>query len=140
MSDRMSLSQKCLVEIRIGNNHEKVHSAWQDDTNEGYLIWYEINLVFDDNTIYSIRPCEVEIDGRYPGLGLTLEKIDEATLTGAFDISSLPMKVERIDQSDFLGEDTINQYVLVFTNDSKVIIRHVFPPMTMGIKTEAVNA
>lgn len=140
MIESMRLDRKCLVEIRVGKSHDKVHPAWQDDTNEGFLICYDVNLVFDDQSIFLVQPREVEITGRYPGLGLSLEEIEAVNLPSLFKISCLPMRVEEVLQTDCLGEDVINQYIIALENGSKIVIRHVFPPMTMGIRFEQGNA
>jgi hypothetical protein len=140
MNEVNSLADKRLVAVRTGKRHDKVHSAWRDDTNEGFLICYDLNLVFEDDVIYSVRPCEVEIDGRYPSLGLALEQKTDFTVSIPFDISSLPMNVCETIQSDYLGEDVVNQYVFVLESGNKIMVRHVYPPMTLGIKVEAKNA
>jgi hypothetical protein len=140
MFDCKSLIGKCLVAIKIGHNHEKVHPAWQDDTNKDFLICYDMNLVFNDEKIYSVKPCEVDIIDRYPGLGLALEDINKVELSIPFTISDLPMRVSRVIESDHLGEDVINQYILILESGIKIIIRHVYPPMSMGIKIVAINA
>jgi hypothetical protein len=122
--------------VQIGHNHEKVHHAWQDESNEDFLICYDINLEFEDNNIYSVKPCEVDIIDRYPALGLSLEEIEKVELLTPFNITDLPMRVSNIIQSDHLGEDVINQYTLVFESGCRVVIRHVYPPMSMGIRIE----
>lgn len=136
MSETIVFEQKNLVEIRIGESFERVHAAWRDDTNEDFLICHEINLIFDDQSIFAIKPCEVEVSGRYPSLGLSVNRIDSTNLQKHFEVHDLPMKVKEVVQTDYLGEDTSNQLEIVFENDSKVIIRQVFPPMTMGIRLE----
>ncbi len=140
MTESMSFDQKCLVEIRVGKSHDKVHPAWQDDTNEGFLICYDVNLIFDDQSIFLVRPCEVEAKDRYPALGLSLREIEAVNLPVLFKVPCLPMRVEEVVQTDCLGEDVINQYVIAMENGSKIVIRHVFPPMTMGIRFEQRNA
>ena len=140
MNEKISLDSKYIVEIRLGENHEKVHAAWQDDTNEGFLICYDINLVFDDKTIFQVKPCEVEITGRYPRMALSLEKIESVNCQSSFDALCLPMKVEEVIQNDYLGEGAVNEITLGLVNKSRIIIRHVFPPMTMGVKLEQKNA
>ena len=140
MFDLKSLIGKCLVAVRIGYNHEKVHHAWRDESNEGFLICYDINLDFEDNKTYSVKPCEVGIIDRYPSLGLSLEEIEKVELLIPFNITDLPMRVCDIIQSDHLGEDVINQYTLVLESGNDVVIRHVYPPMSMGIKIEPIHA
>jgi len=136
MVDLKSLIGKSLVAVTIGHNHEKVHSAWRDESNEGFLICYDINLEFGDNIIYSVKPSERDIIDRYPGLGLNLEAIDKIEQSIPFNIAELPIRVCNIVQSDHLGEDVINQYALVLENGKNVVIRHVYPPMSMGIRIE----
>ncbi len=140
MNEKISLDSKYLVEIRLGENHEKVHAAWQDDTNEGFLICYDINLLFDDQTIFLVKPCEIGIAGRYPGMALSLEKIESVNCQSPFNASCLPMKVDEVIQTDYLGEGAVNEIILVLVNKCRIIIRHVFPPMTMGVKLEQKNA
>lgn len=140
MSDEISLDRKYLVGIRVGTCYEKVHAAWQDDTNEGFLICYEINLVFDDQSIFSIQPCEMDISDRYSELGLSLKKIETVNCQSLFNISYLPMQVGKVVRTDYLGEGSVNEIILILANKNRIIIRHVFPPMTIGIKLEQVNA
>ena len=134
------LKQKKLVALLIGDNHETVHKDWQDDTNEGFLLCYKIKLIFDDQTNYVIKPCEVNIEGSYPSLGLNLESEVTEGLMSTINIKNLPQRIKHTIQDDYLGEDVINQYILVLDSGNKIIIRHVFPPMTMGIRVEEVNA
>jgi hypothetical protein len=140
MIDLRSLIGKCLVAVQIGHNHDKVHPAWRDETNKGFLICYDINLVFQGQESYSIKPCEVDITDRFPGLGLLLEKVDTLESSIPFNITDLPLRISEIAQSDHLSEDVINQYVFVLENGSSLVIRHVFPPMTLGINVVSVNA
>jgi len=139
MIDLKRLSGKLLVAVKIGHNHEKVYPAWQDEINEGFLICYDINLLFQGQESYSVKPCEVDIIDRYPGLGLMLEDVDKLESSIPFNITGLPLRVSEIVQSDHLGEDVINQYVFVLENGANLVIRHVFPPMTLGINVELVN-
>jgi len=136
MFDLKSLIGKCLVAVQIGHNHEKVHHAWRDESNEGFLICYDINLEFEDNNNYSIKPCDVNVIGRYPALSLCLEETQNVEVLMVFDIKELPMCIRYITQSVHLGEEVVNQYTLVLDNGERIVIRHVYPPMSMGIKVE----
>ena len=140
MHNLTELSKKNLVAIQLGRNHETVHKAWQDDTNQGFLICYEIGLVFDDQTSYVIEPDEVNVKGQYPALGLSLCQKNLQSLTSSFKVPNLPQRVGSVVQDDYLGENAINQYILKLTSGEHIIIRHVFPPMSMGIKLEPKNA
>jgi hypothetical protein len=140
MIDLRSLIGKCLVAVQVGHNHDKVHPAWRDETNKGFLICYDINLVFQGQESYSIKPCEVDVADHFSGLGLMVEKVDTLESSIPFNITNLPLRINEIVQSDHLGEDVINQYVFLLENGSSLEIRHVFPPMTLGINVVSVNA
>ena len=93
-------------------------------------------MEFEGNISYSVKPCDVDIIGRYPGLGLSFESIDKIEQTIPFNVAELPIRVCIIIQSDHLGGDVINQYTLVLANVTNVVIRHVYPPMSIGIRIE----
>ena len=131
------LSNKTLVDIKIGPNHDQVDPAWQDETNEGFLICYEIELVFSNEQTYLVEPCEVSLPERYPSLGLSLKEINKTHLSESIIIDGLPMVVSKIKQNDYMLEDVINEYILILSDKTKMTIRHVYPPMTMGIKLES---
>lgn len=99
-----------LVGLQIGHNHEKVHHAWQDETNKGFLICYDINLEFEDGHNYSIKPCDVNVIDSYPALSLCFEEKHNVEVLMPFNINGLPMRVCNITQIDQLGEEVINQY------------------------------
>jgi len=135
-----SLKSKHLKTVLTGNNHAKVHPAWVDETNDGFLICYEIQLVFDDGTIYFVQPSEQNIEGRYPALGLKLSLVDSITLENVFPIATTPAIVTSVTSTDNLGEDVVNQWVFNFGNSMHLMIRHVYPPMSLGIKVAVSNA
>ena len=134
MTDVTHLRGKYLTALRLAESHEKIHPAWQDDTNKGFLICYELQLAFADNTTLSITPTEVELPRRYPALGLMLSETTATTLSEMFEIPELPARIEQVTHIDYLLEGTTNQIELVLLNGRKLIIRHVFPPMTLGVK------
>jgi hypothetical protein len=140
MSENIILESKTLIEVRTGKNHDEVHQAWKDDTNDGFLICYEIELVFDDESTYSLCPSEIELEGRYPALGLELKEGKVQVASFQLKTVALPSKLTKIENADHLGEGVTNQIVFTLDNGKKVIVRHVFPPMTLGIKVEASNA
>lgn len=136
MDKLIDFTGKVLESVEIGRTHDEVHPAWKDDTNVGFLICYELLLTFHDNTFFTIKPCEVDMPGRYPSLGLSIAESKSINMVSVLDELNLPSKVIHIEQADFLGEDVINQYQLTLQNNQSIIIRHVFPPMSMGIKIE----
>jgi len=140
MERLIDLSGKYLKVISLGHSHSKVHPAWKDDTNDGFLICYELMLSFEDGSHYLVKPCEVDLPDRFPSLGLSIEQVNSSEPKSVFTDFEQPNRVVAIEQSDFLGEDTINQYSLALDNHQKVIIRHVLPPMSMGIRIDDRNA
>ncbi|PKG62734.1 MULTISPECIES: hypothetical protein [Pseudoalteromonas] len=134
MFDLNSLKGKVLIAVSLSHIHEKVHLAWQDKSNEGFLICYEITLEFEDGKTYLIKPCEVDAIGYYPSLGLSIEPLERIELFYPFNISKLPSRICDIVESDHLGEGVVNQFTLTFDNEKNFVIRHVYPPMTMGIR------
>lgn len=140
MSKNEVFDNKILIEIRTGRSHDEVHPAWKDDTNTGFLICYSIELVFDDESTFTIQPCEVELPDRYPALGLELNEGKFQRPSSALKMVDLPSKILEMEQIDHLGEGVENQMVFTLKNGKTIVIRHVFPPMTLGIKIEASNA
>ncbi len=140
MSDIIALENKRLIGIRTGRTHDAVHPAWKDKTNDEFLICFAVELVFDDEPTLTILPCEVEISGRYPGLGLEVSegKIQEHSFP--YETDDLHSKILNIRQADYLGEGVENQMEFTFENGNVLVIRHVFPPMTLGIKIEICEA
>jgi hypothetical protein len=51
----------------------------------------------------------------------------------------LPFSITDIEESDVLGEDTVNQYVLTTSNGWRITFRHIFPPMMVGISLESTG-
>lgn len=140
MIENTTFENKNLIEIRTGRSHDEVHSAWKDDTNEGFLICYSISLVFDDQYTFTIQPCEVELADRFPALGLEVSEGGFQEQYFLLEMDSLPSRILGIKQNDYLGEGVENQMEFTLKNHKKILIRHVFPPMTLGIKIEASNA
>jgi hypothetical protein len=140
MSENSIFDNKNLIEIRTGRRHDEVHPAWKDDTNEGFLICYSIELLFDDESTFTIQPCEVELQDRFPALGLEVSEGKLQEQSYLIEMVGLPSKILEIEQADYLGEGVENQMEFTLKNDKKVVIRHVFPPMTLGLKIEASNA
>ena len=136
MDKLIDFTGKVLERVELGNTHDEVHPAWKDDTNEGLLICYELLLSFQGNSFFTVKPCEIDLPERYPGLGLSITESKSTKMVSALEELNLPSKVVHIEQSDFLGEDAINQYQLTLQNNKSIIIRHVFPPMSMGVKVE----
>ena len=93
-----------------------------------------------------VGPCEVTLEGeKYPALGLSVEECDASALEWARNgktykmaplkqtATLLPFQVSRVDKSDPLGEGPVSEISLVGQDGSRVLFRHIMPPMTLGI-------
>ncbi len=136
MDKLIEFTGKILERVELGRAHNDVHPAWRDDTNEGFLVCYELLLLFQDKSSFIIKPIEVDLPERYPSLGLSISDAKATNMELSLNDLNLPSKVVNVEQSDFLGENVINQYKLMLHNNQTLIVRHVFPPMSMGVKVE----
>ncbi len=136
----IDFSKKCLAQVLVDRRHEDVHQAWQDNSNRGFHICYEVNLVFTDKSVFIVKPCEVKIEGRYSALGLSVKHKAVSNVSTEFEISELPMTINCSKYSDYLGEDANNEIILRLKDKLEIVIRHVFPPMTLGIRARDVDA
>lgn len=136
MNKLIDFTDKVIEGVKLGRTHDEVHPAWKDDTNKDFLICYELFLSFQGNSFFIVKPCEVNLPERYPSLGLSITESEPTKMESTLSGLNLPSKVVHIEQTDFLGEDVINQYKLTLQNNQSITIRHVFPPMSMGVKVE----
>ena len=124
-----------------------VHPAWVD------AFTLPINtlkafLEFSDGELARLAPCEVNLPGRYPAMALAIEVCTPAAmqltypggqvaiavvLEEAADV--LPASITSVEASDPLGEDTTTQYA-ISGSGWRIIFRHTFPPMTLGIRVD----
>ena len=91
-----------------------------------------------------LTPCEVEQPDTYPLLGLALAPCDTRSLQWVRDCKAfsmtpladaaklLPFLVAKIEESDPLGEGAVSEIALVGSDGSRVVFRHIMPPMTLG--------
>ena len=129
-----------------------VHPAWVGELTLP-IVGFDAFLEFADGDLVQISPCEVDLGpDRYPGLGLALQPctiealhfispgghaVEAVPLAEA--ASFLPFSIAGIEESDPLGEDTVSQYSLATGNGWQVTLRHMFPPMTLGMHVEIMG-
>ena len=125
-----------------------VHPAWVDEFTTPINTW-EAFLEFSDGELASLSPCEVNLsDDRYPSLGLAFEVATPASMKMTYSggqvvgavqleeaIGFLPAPITAVEASDPLGQDTTTQYA-IGGSGWRIIFRHIFPPMTLGIRVE----
>ena len=129
-----------------------VHPAWID-ANTFPIAAGDAVIEFSDGEFIKISTCEVDLGpDRYPALGLEAQPCSESDLrihnsNGQIvearkleeSISLMPFHIARIDALDPMGEDTTTQYSLHAADGGLVEIRHMMPPMTLGIRVSPAN-
>jgi hypothetical protein len=125
---------------------EPVHSAWIDEHTTSIATSMAV-LQLADGELVMLAPCEVELDpSKYPSLGLSVESCDSSALQWVRDGKTysmhplidaaglLPFAVSQAEESDPLGEGAMSEIVLVNSDGSRLLFRHIMPPMTLGIE------
>lgn len=142
--DSASLSNRTITGI-LTPLCEPVHPAWVNEHTTPIATSMAV-LQLEEGTLLMISPCEVELEGeKYPALGLAIEKCDASALQWVRDGKTysmsplkaaealLPFLVLRVDESDPLDEGPVSEISLAGKRDSRVLFRHIMPPMTLGI-------
>ena len=126
-----------------------VHPAWVDEFTLP-IVGYDAFLELADGELLRITACEIDLGTeRYPGLGLSLERCNandlkfvarsgdvvnavQLTETASF----LPSPITGVEESDPLGQDTISELRVTTYNGLRIVFRHIFPPLTLGIEVQ----
>jgi hypothetical protein len=142
--DTTSLSQKSIHEI-LTPLCELVHPAWVGEHTTAIATSMAV-LRLADGDLPLLAPCEVEQPEAYPSLGLSLKRCDSEALQWvrngkthsmkplAEAAELLPFPVAHTEESDPLGEGPVSEIVLVGPDGSRLVFRHIMPPMTLGIE------
>jgi len=125
---------------------EPVHSAWIDKHTTPIATSMAV-LRLADGELVMLAPCEIELEpDQYPSLGLSVESCDSNSLQWVRNGTTysmrplthaaglLPFSVSKAEESDPLGEGTVSEIVLVGLDGSRLLFRHIMPPMTLGIE------
>ncbi|HET7307121.1 MAG TPA: hypothetical protein VFK24_04820 [Gammaproteobacteria bacterium] len=148
--DTTSLTNKTINAI-LTPSCEPVHAAWVDENTTPFATSMAVFHLANGELIM-MAPCEVELDpDKYPSLGLSIQKCDSSALQWTRDGKTysmhplldasqlLPFFVSRSEESDPLGEGTVSEIVLISANHSRMLFRHIMPPMTLGIELSRVG-
>jgi hypothetical protein len=123
----------------------EVHPAWREQTTPALASGFA-NLDLAEMQTVKVQPCEVEQDqGKYPSLGIELQIVSDPPMihrwseggeVGASRCgeSFLPSRVAAVRIWDALGEGPNSALALTLENGRMVVIRHIYPPMTLGIE------
>jgi hypothetical protein len=129
-----------------------VHPAWVNEHTTPIATSTAV-LQLDSGDLLMVEPCEVEVPGeKYPALGLSVEECDPSALQWVLDGKTykmsplkaaafvLPFHVSRVEESDPLDEGPVSEISLGRADGSRVLLRHIMPPMTLGIDVTGVQA
>lgn len=121
------------------------HPAWADHTSP-QIATYAANLELSENgPCVQVLPCEVPIPNAYPALGIELcdwpespgvqrwNEEEYAVETPKELAHFLPADIETIRLWDSMGEGVTSALDLVLSTGATITLRHVFPPMMLGV-------
>lgn len=125
---------------------EPVHPAWVGKLTTPIATSMAV-LQLADGRYVLVSPCEVEVDpGQYPSLGLELAECTESALRwrgpdgSVYSMSPLgpalevlPFPVSAVAESDPLEEGAMSEVALSSASGHAILLRHIFPPMTLGL-------
>ena len=129
-----------------------VHAAWAEKSTPDICSQY-VFLSLENDRLLRVSPVEVTLSkDSYPSLGLNLSEISRENLKLDWKNSSVsepvhldnplinfPQKILSVTAFDPLGEGTESGYQLTLANSIKVIVRHIMPPMMLGLEIHAAQ-
>ena len=143
--ETQSLIGKVVLEV-LTPICEPVHPAWTNEHTTPIATSMAV-LRLTSGELIQLAPCEVEVEpGKYPSLGLSVQACDSTALQWVRNgktysmlplveaVELLPFAVSQFQESDPLGEGAISEIVLFGLGGSKLLFRHLMPPMTLGIE------
>lgn len=124
----------------------KPQPAWAaPDTPEIQV--YFVDLEFADDFVIHIVADEVEVPGCYPSLGIQVRKVLDPSEKGRWYegtalratyleqlVPFLPAEVVETRLWDSMGEGPDSAFDLVLSNGTVLRVRHIFPPMILGVE------
>jgi hypothetical protein len=129
-------------------SHPRVvpQSVWIDTKTPALQSCF-VNLLITGLPVIHIVPTEVEIPGKHPALGVIVEEQQalpsegywyEGTQLGAIAAPEiapyLPSAIVEAKIWDALGEGPDSALTLILANGVNLSIRHIYPPMLLGIE------
>jgi hypothetical protein len=141
-----SLVGKTVQEVRAFPG-ALVHPAWIDELTTP-IVTSAAFIQFSDGQLVRVDPCEVESrTGGYPDLGLSITavgadalRLDRGGTKSQFaqpveaSAPLLPFEILSAEESDPLVERGAIEFRLSARNGDLLILRHIMPPMTLGIE------
>jgi hypothetical protein len=125
------------------------HPAWVDASTPE-IATYAANLeLAEPARCLQVRPCEVPIPDKYPALGIELccwsgapevqrwNDKEWAVSTPEQLSKLLPAEIKSVRPWDSMGEGVISALDLVLSTGATLTLRHVFPPMMLGVDVHA---
>jgi hypothetical protein len=115
------------------------------DSSTPQIATYAANLELAGATrCVQVRPCEVPIPSEYPALGIELcdwpEPAEIQRWGGEYTVATpkeiqqlLPATIQDVLLWDSMGEGPVSALDLVLSIGATLTLRHVFPPMMLGV-------
>ena len=138
-----SLEGKKLLSMRLMS--VGTHPAWVDSFSP-QIATYAANLELAGAGCVQVCPCEVPVEGKYPALGIELrewrgppgvqrwgESEEYAVATPKELDQFLPAVISELRLWDSMGDGTLSALDLVLSTGPTLTLRHVFPPMMLGL-------
>ena len=145
--DFSALAGQRLLSLRLKS--VGTHPAWVDSTAP-QIATYAANLeLAGDTRCVQVRPCEVPVPDKYPALGIELcdwsdapgvQRCGQAKYAVATPEELqhlLPAAIEDVRLWDPMGEGTVSGIDLLLSTGATLTLRHVFPPMMLGLDVHA---
>ena len=141
-----SLVGKTVQEVRAFPG-ALAHPAWKDELTTP-IVTSAAFIQFNDGLLVRVEPCEVESrTGGYPDLGLSIASVKADAFR--LDLGNkkslfahpveavaplLPFRILSAEESDPMVDRGAVEFRLGGGNNDLLIIRHIMPPMTLGIE------
>lgn len=138
-----ALAGQRMLSLRLKN--VGTHPAWVDASTPE-IATYAANLELAGATsCVQVRPCEVQVPDKYPALGIELSCWPESPAVQRWNdeewaVSTpeqlsqlLPAEIKQVRLWDSMGEGVVSALDLVLSTGATLTLRHVFPPMMLGV-------
>ncbi len=138
-----ALAGQRLISLRLMS--VGTHPAWVDGSTP-QIATYAANLeLAGEASCVQVCPCEVAIPEKFPALGIELRDWPEPPEIqrwdgGEYGVTTpqelqqfLPATIQDVRLWDSIGDGPVSALDLVLSTGATLTLRHVFPPMMLGV-------
>lgn len=120
------------------------HPAWVDNSTP-QIATYAVTLELGGDVCVQVRPCEVAVQDKYPALAIELHDWSgpvnvQRWARGEYEVRTpeeikalLPTEIRDVRLWDSMGDGVVSALDLLLSNGVTFTLRHVFPPMMLGV-------